>query len=227
MQAVDSFDLVVQDNVDSYKLLPALWQAMEEEEKRTAVEIVNKDNGTWSVDCMKELVNKLTVAPSDLHSIQVAIWHSIENPVDLNCGMEDEDDSDSIMPTAKEPEVIALEKERQKTTDNLSMYEPHPKGLQYLPKFDHMMAVRQHEYADKQKDHKISDYLHIHLPKKWWTDSAQDLFRINYHNVLESNVLKMLAMVATICMRPKQDWINWVASKVTVVLLAIQKYWTG
>ena len=42
---------------------------------------------------MKELVNKLTVSLSDLPSIQVAIWHSIENPADLDRGMEDEDDS--------------------------------------------------------------------------------------------------------------------------------------
>ena len=61
MQATDSFDLAVQDNVDKYKVLPVLQQVMEPEEKRTAVGIVNRHNCTWSVDCMKELVNKLTV----------------------------------------------------------------------------------------------------------------------------------------------------------------------
>ena len=108
---------------------------------------------------MKELVNKLTVSLSDLPSIQVAIWHSIENPADLDRGMEGEDDF--ITPTAKEPEAIALEKERQKETGNLSMYELHPKGLKGLPHFDHMVGMRQREYADKQKDHKIRDYLHL------------------------------------------------------------------
>ena len=72
---------------------PELWQAMEPEQKRAAVEIVNKHNGAWSVDCMKELVDKLTVFLSDLPSIQVAIWHSIENPAGPDCGMKDEDDS--------------------------------------------------------------------------------------------------------------------------------------
>ena len=87
-------------------------------------------------------------------------------------------------------EVVALEKERQKASDNLSMYGLHPKGLKGLAKFDHMVGLRQREYADKQKEHKISDCLHIHSPKKGWTDGARDLFKIKYHNVLESNVLK-------------------------------------
>ena len=70
------------------------------------------------------------------------------------------------------------------------MYELHPKGLKGKPHFDHMVAMRQRKYADKQKDHKISDYLHIHLPMNWYTDNARDLFKFKYHNVLESNVLK-------------------------------------
>ena len=61
----------------------------------------------------------------------MAIWHSIENPTDLDCGIEDEDDY--ITPATKEPEVITLEKEQQKVTDNLSMYELHPKGLKDMP----------------------------------------------------------------------------------------------
>ena len=101
-----------------------------------------------------------------------------------------EDDDDSTISTAKEPEVVALEKERQKGTDNLSMYELHSKGLKGKPHFDHMVAMRQRKHADNQKDHKISDYLHIHSPMKEYIDSARDLFKIEYHNVLESNVLK-------------------------------------
>ena len=105
--------------------------------------------------------------------------------------MEDEDDSTTS--TAKEPEVIAFEKERQKgTDDNLSMYiwAPPSKRVERFAAFDHMVAMRQHKYADKQKDHKISDYLHIHSPIKGYTDSARNLFKIEHHNVLESNVLK-------------------------------------
>ena len=50
MQSADSFDLVVQDNVDKYEHLPALWQAMEPEQKRAAVKIVNIHNDALSVD---------------------------------------------------------------------------------------------------------------------------------------------------------------------------------
>ena len=121
MQPADSFDLVVQDNVDKYKLLPALWQAIPPEEKKTAVEIVQRNNGAWSVDCMTELAKKLTLSLSDLPAIQVAIWHSIEKPADLDRGMEDQDNS--ITPIAKESEVISSENERQKATDGLSKYE--------------------------------------------------------------------------------------------------------
>ena len=195
----------------------ALWQAMEPEQKRAAVEIVNKHNGAWSVDCMKELVDKLTVSLSDLPSIQVAIWHSIENPVDLDRGMEDEDDSTTS--TAKEPEVIALEKERQKGTDNLSMYELHPKGLKGKPHFDHMVAMRQRKYADKQRDHKISDCLHIHSPIKGYTDSARDLFKIKYHNVLESNVFKNVGNGGNKLHAARARSDNLGCVKVTVVLL--------
>ena len=59
-----------------------------------------------------------------------------------------------------------MEKERQKAIDNLSMYELHPKGLKDLAKFDHMVGVRQCEYVEKQKNHKVSDYLHLRSPKK-------------------------------------------------------------
>ena len=104
--------------------------------------------------------------------------------------MEDEDDSTMSTAKTKEPNVISLEKEQQKATDNLSMYELHLKGLKDLPHFDHMVAMRQRKYADKQRDHKISDCLHIHSPIKGYTDSARDLFKIKYHNVLESNVFK-------------------------------------
>ena len=70
------------------------------------------------------------------------------------------------------------------------LHELDPKGLKGKPYFDHMVAMRQHKYADKQKDHTISDYLHIHSPMNGYTDSARDLFKIEYHNILESNVLK-------------------------------------
>ena len=46
MQESDSFYLVIKDNVDKYHLLPALWQAMKPDEKRTSLAIEEKHGAT-------------------------------------------------------------------------------------------------------------------------------------------------------------------------------------
>ena len=57
MQASDSFDLVTQSNVDDYRLLPALWQAMVPQEKFKAVSVFHSHDCMWTPGYVMELKN--------------------------------------------------------------------------------------------------------------------------------------------------------------------------
>ena len=70
MKAVDSFDLVTQSKtIDTYKLLPAYWQAMEPVQKRSAMTIVKRHESSWNLDCLLELKDALTLTAKQLTSL--------------------------------------------------------------------------------------------------------------------------------------------------------------
>lgn len=62
MMAVDSFDLVVQNNVDPYHILPLLWQSMSPDNKRTAMAIFDNHGTMWNVECVQECLSTLLVS---------------------------------------------------------------------------------------------------------------------------------------------------------------------
>mmetsp|Transcript_20420 Transcript_20420/g.37490 ORF Transcript_20420/g.37490 Transcript_20420/m.37490 type:complete len:186 (+) Transcript_20420:142-699(+) len=91
VQSADSFDLVTQNKVNEYKLLPAVWRALTPLEKGNAVEIFKKHNSSWCVECIIELRDTLKLSLNDMSSLQVAIWLAIDDPAQLQRGLEDDD----------------------------------------------------------------------------------------------------------------------------------------
>ena len=90
MQAANSFDLVTQSNdVDTYLLLTAFWQAMSPAEKRLVVRMVDSHKYCWSVACVQQLKTELKVNNASLPSLQTASWLAMGDPTHLDRSMED------------------------------------------------------------------------------------------------------------------------------------------
>jgi hypothetical protein len=84
------------------------------------------------------------MSSKDITGIQVAIWHSVDNPVDLDRGVEDVDVG-STAPSPLPEDVIAVEGNRKTATDGLTMYQLKPHGLKGVELFNHMITHRLRE----------------------------------------------------------------------------------
>ena len=186
MMAADSFNLVTQDNVDPYHLLPGIWQAMSPEHKRRALAIFKENGSRWNIPCLDALRTELLISSNDIPAIQVAIWHAIDDSSHLDRGIEDPVIG---IPLGKDPNIVEAEKRRCSATNGLPLYQLKPDGLKGTDLLDHMVGYRLRDYSQKQDEHKISDDLGIMTPMKGYTNEARDLFRIDYKNVLESSIM--------------------------------------
>ena len=147
MNAADSFDLVLKDNIDPYLLLPALWQAMTPEDKRKAMSIYVNHGKSWSVECIQDMMDGLVIKFSDVKAVQTGLWHAIENPSHFDRGMEDEEISQS---NSAPVEVANIEQARKKATSGLKSYELKPEGMSGTELLDHAISYRLREYAKKK-----------------------------------------------------------------------------
>ena len=160
MQAADSFNLVVQDNVnlDVYTLLPAFWQVMLPAEKTLAVKIVKKyGKNAWNVDCCRELSSRLKVKLAELPSLQPCIFLAMEYPSHLERGLVS--DKDEVVGPSNDKDAATInriESSRLKADHGLTMFQRIPEGLKGEELLDHQCAFRQREYARKPGEHKIS-----------------------------------------------------------------------
>ena len=189
LTASDSFDIFKEEHVGPYHLLPAVWQAMTPDEKKTAVSIVEKHSGAWNVECILELRDTLGLSMGDVPSIQVAVWRAMENPGDLERGMEDISTSNRAqLPT----EIEEVENGRRKATDGLTMFQDIPEGMVGEELFDHMVHRRMIKYADKPGEHKISEHLCILPPIAGRSRPQKDIFKVDYLSVCEANIVSGL-----------------------------------
>lgn len=164
MQAGDTFDLKMQDNnaIDEYNLLPGIWKTMAPALKQTAVNIVQKHSATnpWGVQCCSELVESLPITLSDIPALQPAIFQAIENP-DQIARVPDEqtNQAKSLEQEQAEQDVKEAESTREKINEGLTMFMCKPPRLKGPELFNHMIPFRQRDYATKEGEHKISEYL--------------------------------------------------------------------
>ena len=187
MHASDSFNLVVQDNVDEYQLLPLMWQSMSSEEKRTAVSVFEKHGKSWTVDCIVELKEALNLQLSDMSALQVAIWLAVDDPSHIERGVEDIDLGAEGLPA----EVVAVEANRQTATHDLSMFQLKPPGMKGMVLYEHAIGFRLREFSKdgKRKDHKISDAVGVLSPIKGYPKHQEEFFEVDYHHVLEKDLM--------------------------------------
>ena len=59
-------------------------------------------------------------------------------------------------------------------------------GMKGETLLNHMVGIRQQRYHDKQKEHKVSDAVHIRSPTK---KHQKDFMRVDYQRVLEGNIM--------------------------------------
>ena len=123
MTAADSFNLVVQDNIDPYKLLPVIWQSMSSDHKHRAMAIYEEHNKEWDVNCITTMMKELLVAFNDIKGIHMGLWHALDNPAHLDYGMEDKEFTHSVIVPI---EVDNVKKARKKVTANKLMYVTFP-----------------------------------------------------------------------------------------------------
>ena len=191
MMAADSFDLITQNDndINEYKLLPAIWQAMSPEQKRAAVSIVEKfGNNAWNIECCAELVKELSVKMSDLTSLQPAIFVAMENPSHLDRGVEEDDDPSLVEPRDPEGAAIvdAVEANRAKASSGLSMFQRFPNGMTGMDLFFHQVNFRQRSYALREEEHKISAHLNVCSPR---TPHQRALMDIDYDKKMQGTLM--------------------------------------
>lgn len=181
MKAADSFDLVTQSKtIDTYKLLPAYWQAMEPAQKRSAVAIVKRHESSWNLDCLLELKDALTLTAKQLPALQTCVWLAIDNPSHLDRGMEDVEIEDETP-----DEVANVESARCSATDDLSMFRRVPDGMSGEDLFDHQVAFRHRAYSKKPDEHKLDPALMI-SPR---TKSQEDMLSIDYARKVQGDIM--------------------------------------
>ena len=73
MTAADSFNLVVQDKIDPYQLLPAIWQSMSSNHKHRAMSIYEEHNKEWNVSCIITTMKELCVVYDDIKAVQMGL----------------------------------------------------------------------------------------------------------------------------------------------------------
>ena len=59
-------------------------------------------------------------------------------------------------------------------------------GMKEETLLNHMVGIRKQRYHDKQKEHKVSDTVHIRSPTK---KHQKDFMRVDYQQVLEGNIM--------------------------------------
>ena len=187
LQAADCFDLITQDKVDEYQLLPLSWQAMPSEHKQLAVSIFEKHEKSWTADCVVELRDSLGWQLSDMGALQVAVWLAVENPSHIERGIEDEwvGGSDDGLPA----EVVEVESGRKTATHDLSMFQLKPEGMTGMNLFEHMIGFRLREFSKDQTNHNISDAVGVVSPIKGYPQHQKDLMQVDYHRVIEKDLM--------------------------------------
>ena len=160
MQAGDGFELVTQNDseLDEYTMLPAAWHTMLPVEKRAAVEIVNFfDNNVWGIECCRELTAALKVNPSDISSLQPAIFLVIDNPTHVDRGIVYEK-SELSQDQAKDSIIVeVVESNSAKANIGMSIMERRPTGLKGIELFEHMLNFCQREFGKMAAKLKIQD----------------------------------------------------------------------
>lgn len=181
MKAADSFDLVTQSKtIDTYKLLPAYWQAMEPAQKKRAVAIVKRHDSSWNLDCLLELKDALALTTKLVPSLQTCVWLANDNPSHLDRGMEDVEIEDETP-----DEVTNVESVRCSATDDLSMFRRVPDGMSGMELFDHMVAFRHRAYSKNQGEHKLNPALMI-SPR---TKSQVDMMTVDYARKVQGDIM--------------------------------------
>ena len=160
MTAADSFNLVLQDKIDPYQLLPAVWQSMSSAHKHKAMSIYEHHNKEWNVSCILRIMKELVVTFDDVIAVQMGLWHAVDDPSHLDRGMEDEE----VVLSASVPEEVEMAEEaRKKATDGLSSYHLHPEGKSGNELFNHAIACRLRKYSKDQKNVSCTIFLIVNI----------------------------------------------------------------
>lgn len=188
MMAGDGYDLVSQNDYafDEYTLLPERWQAMTEEEKTSAVNIVKKYNhNAWGLECCRELMHCLKVRLTDIPTFQPAIFLAIDNPSHLSRGLVNEAPKQTEEQAEAAITIAEVEANRKKANHGLDMLVARPPGMKGIELFDHMISHRQRLFAQKEKEHKISDWLEV-WPR---TPHQISLMDVDYHLKMQGSLI--------------------------------------
>ena len=70
--------------LEKYSYLPSFWHGMIPVKKKDAVAIVNKHDGSYTVDCCKELFEKSHIPYKDMQNIRVCVECAAECPAQLD-----------------------------------------------------------------------------------------------------------------------------------------------
>ena len=182
LYASDSFDLRDVVRVDTYSLLPGFWQAFTPEEKRKAIEIVDKYGGNaWSYECCSELTKELSVPFKDLNQLQTCIFCATDNPSHLDRGVED----DAPLTVTVLEEVAAAEEAHNDATAGLSYYKLRPDGLKGEALLKHMYEFGQVAYSNREMEYGVSKYLDV----DYRTPHQQKLMQLNYRQKIMANIM--------------------------------------
>ena len=113
-------------------------------------------------------------------------WNAIDHPSHLDRTYKDEV---TVPPPEQDKEIVGAEAKHKTTTDGLAAYNLKSAGLKKVPPFVHMCGKRQRDYADREADHNISDYLGLVSPVKEYIPHQKDFFKVDYMHVLQSEVI--------------------------------------
>lgn len=123
-----------------YRMLPSLFHGMSVEEKKQLMSIMDKHDGWYSVECVREIHSSLSVPYSDMHNLRLCTTLCKEHPemLEMEVPMDKEEDE----PTPNTTVHIAG------VTDCLDNFQRVPLDASGAPKltgedlFDHMVTHR-------------------------------------------------------------------------------------
>ena len=126
---------------DAYTALSPFWHGMDPTEKKLAVSVVESHQHAYSIACVKELISKVHVPPTELQNLRVAIELAIKDPSHVERGA----------PTAtlvEQPAAVqAAQAKVVNVTTGLVSFQLHPKAADGSPLlsgealFDHLIKM--------------------------------------------------------------------------------------
>ena len=115
---------------DTYRLLSPFWHGMEPVEKKLAASIVKRFDNIYSIECVKELMDKVNVPLSEMQSLRVALDLALVDPSHLERSVPE-----ATAVLAQPAEVLAAQANVVDVASGLVTFQLHPKAPDGSPLF--------------------------------------------------------------------------------------------